>query len=509
MSIVPIIIVVFWIVRAIASSNGGASGGTSSSASGGGTSTRPANATQIPSWVGWFLFKLVLYFVAWALLAERGDVIEDIFLAAGIFLFMPTLATRTIFIPLGMFRTAYWTCRCLRPSGYGKEYRLAGCVAAALALARKRKPGQGCAWLEQQLPLVASPHVGYDMLIGLLAAIRGERDTAHAVFHLVDTTIATRYLRCTARDWLVADAAARGDWQDAVWRGKRGADSFRWSYAVARMAERIGRHADAPADWLLIVLWLRAPRRLRLLPLLRTARALPRGPKPETRLTRPRSWQQAIAPLGAMLCAMEQGATSQQREQFAAAIQGAAANLLVPAMRVRIEERLRSLAPDLSVADGAESVIARMRTQLTQLAHTMIEQAPQLAEDGAERPVIGDAIERMRLRAMQDIETRAQDFARRTGQKQRLGAAQEWAAWGDLRARAERLLRLAPQAEDSLFDSMYVPMCNFAVYQHNEVKHHRLAHDIFCWLHRRAASNPEATELLIRNAQAFSGMRKG
>jgi hypothetical protein len=346
------------------------------------------------------------------------------------------------------------------------------------------------------------------MLIGLLAAIRGERDTAHAVFHLIDTTIATRYLRCTARDWLVAEAAARGDWQDVIWRGKRGADSFRWSYAVARMAERINRHAEAPADWLLIVLWLRAPRRLRLLPLLRTARALPRAPKPGARFTRPRSWQQAIAPLGAMLCEAGQGATTLQREQFAAAIQGAAANLLVPAMRSRIEERLRNLAPNLSGMDGAESVIASARAQLTQLAHTMIEHAPQLAQDGADRPVIGEAIERMRLRAMQDIETRAQDFAQRTSQKKNLGAALEWAAWADLRARAERLLRLAPQTENALFAAMYVPMCNFAVYQHNEVKHLRLAHDMFCWMHRHAASNPEAAELLIKNAQAFNGMRK-
>lgn|GEM_PF-2306438 len=514
MSIFPIILIIVWILRAVTSSSSSGSssfGGGSSNggSSGGGTPARQVNATQIPSWFGWFLFKLLFYAIAWAMLAERGDAIEDLFLLAGIFLFMPTLMARAVFIPLGMFRTAYWTSRWLRPSGYGKEYRLAGCVAAALALTRKRNPEQGCAWLEQQLPMIVSPHVGYDMLLGLLAAIRGERDTAYAVFHLIDTTIATRYLRCTARDWLVADAAARGDWQDAIWRGKRGVDSFRWSYAVARMAERIARHAEAPPDWLLVVLWLRAPRRLRLLPLLRTACALPRAPKPGTRFSRPRSWQQAMAPLGAMLCEKEQGATLLQREQFVAAIHGAAANLVVPAMRTRIEERLHSLAPNLSGAGSAEAVISSMRAQLTQLVHTMIEHAPQLAEDGATRPVIGEAIERMRLRAMQDIETRAQDFAQRTGQKRALGYALEWAAWGDLRARAERLLRLAPQAEDSLFDAMYVPMCNFAVYQHNEVKHHRLAHDIFCWLHRHAASNPEAAELLIKNAQAFSGMRKG
>jgi hypothetical protein len=501
MSIFPIIIVIFWIFRAIASSGAGGYDGNAVQ--------RRGNTTQIPSWFGWFLLKLVLYGIAWAMLAERSAMLDYALLAAGIFIFMPTLMVRSIFIPLGMVRTAYWVFLCLRPSGYGKQYRLGACIAAALALARKRDPEHGCAWLTEQLPQVASSHVGYDMLIGLLAAIRGERDTARAVFHLIDTTLSPRDLRRTARDWLVAEAAAQGAWQEAIWRGKRGSDSFRWSYAVARMIERIDRRAEAPADWLLILLWLRAPRRRRLLPLLRQARAVPRrAPDQAVKVSRPLSWRQAIAPLGAMLCEMERNGTPPQRAQFVSAIHGAAANLVVPSMRARLEERLRNLDPNLSDPKNADAVTATVRAQLTQLAHALIEQAPQLAEGGASRPFIGEAIEGMRRHALQDIETRSQDFARRSRERRALAHMQEWAAWGNLRARAERLLQIAPQAEASLFAAMYEPMCNFAVYQHNELQQHRLAHDIFCWLHRHAACNPGAVELLGKNAQAYSGMKK-
>ncbi|HEX7645641.1 MAG TPA: hypothetical protein VF472_25840 [Burkholderiaceae bacterium] len=498
MNVFPLILVIIWILRAATRSKNGYDGNAS---------PRHSNATQLPSWFGWFLLKLVLYIVAWAMLAESSEAVQIIFLAVGVFALMPTLMIRSIFIPLGMYRTAYWVFRGLWPSGYDKQYRLGACIAAAQALARRQDRERGCAWLTQQLPLVASPHIGYDMLIGLLAAIRGERDTAQAVFHLVDTTLGPRHLRRMARDWLVADAAARGDWQDVIWRGRRGRDSFRWSYAVARMAERIIRSTEAPANWLLVILWLYAPRRRRLLPLLRQARDLPRAPAPAAKFARPLNWQDAIAPLAAMLCEREKGATP-QRAQFVSAIHGAAANLAVPSMRARIEERLRKLDPNPSGPGNVDAVMAALRTQLTQLAHTLIEQAPQLAEGGEERPVVGEAIEGMRRHAMQDIATRAQDFAHRTAQRQVLPRAQEWAAWGNLRARAERLLRLSPQAEDSLFAAMYAPMCNFAVFQHNELQHHRLAHDIFCWLHRHAASNPEAGELLSKNAQAYSGMRK-
>ena len=503
----PVIMLVFWLFRALSSSNSSRSGfGTTTD-----TGAARNNATQIPSWVGWFAVKLILYFFIGAVvMADSGAFARIVLHTVAAFLILPGLFIRFVFIPLGMVRTAYWTFRCLRGSGFGKEYRLGACVMAALALARRRDREPGSAWLAGQLPHIAAIHLGYDMLVGLIAALNGKHDTARTVFHLIDTTKGPDALRRIARDWLVADAAAKGDWQDVIWRGRRGRDSFRWSYAVARMAERIDHRREAPADWLLILLFLRAPRRLRLWPLLDKARSVPRRPKKaEIKAIRPQNWQQAVAELAAMLRKMEQTGKPPTRTRFAAGIQGAAAALVAPALRERLEERLRTLNPNLSdPRAGADAAIAATQGQLVRLARTLIERAPELAEDGAERPLISDAIDDIRRLAFQEIETLSQDFARRTAEDAALPGAEEWAAWAALRARAERLLKLAPQSEDALFAAMYTPMCNFAVHQHNTLQRHRLAHDIFCWLKRHSASNPVAAELLRKNAMAYSGMRK-
>ena len=76
---------------------------------------------------------------------------------------------------------------------------------------------------------------------------------------------------------------------------------------------------------------------------------------------------------------------------------------------------------------------------------------------------------------------------------------------GTLRFTAEKLLTLAPDSEQALFQVMYVPVCNFAVFQHNVCKRTVLAHEIYAWLHRHAGSDAAALKLLAGNMKASQG----
>ena len=137
----------------------------------------------------------------------------------------------------------------------------------------------------------------------------------------------------------------------------------------------------------------------------------------------------------------------------------------------------------------------------------IIEHAPHLVTGEVARPVIADAVERVRQAGLQYIEVRCRDYDSRAKSQSNLERQEEWGAWAALRKRADQLLKMDKGVEDTLFQLMYAPLCNFAVYQHNIVTNHRLGHDMFCWLHEHAKSNRDASDLLARNMMAYPGHR--
>ena len=83
-----------------------------------------------------------------------------------------------------------------------------------------------------------------------------------------------------------------------------------------------------------------------------------------------------------------------------------------------------------------------------------------------------------------------------------LASVAEWEAWAVVRDAANRLLELAPDSEIALFHAMYVPVCNFAVFQHNKCMRRALAHEIYSWLYRHSQNDPSASQLLLGNVRA-------
>jgi hypothetical protein len=108
----------------------------------------------------------------------------------------------------------------------------------------------------------------------------------------------------------------------------------------------------------------------------------------------------------------------------------------------------------------------------------------------------------VRIRLFRDIEAQCKDYNDRLKGESSLTAIAEWAAWAVTRDAANRLLELVPESEIALFHAMYVPVCNFAVFQHNKCMRRTLAHEIYSWLHRHAQSDPSASQLLLGNVRA-------
>ncbi len=489
MNPVFVIVLIIWIIRAL--TGGSNSGGTVSRGS---TNITPAGFALI--------LKLVVFFIAFAVVDSHGGKGMLALQLIALPLFFPALFLQWVIVPLGMHRLAYWTCRCTWPFGFGKETRLGAVFYGMQALARKGGTPEKIEWLLRRLPPQPNSAVAFDLIMAMAHAMSGDRDAAQLMFHSIDTTLAPAKMRRIARDWLMMDAVRSGDWQEALLRGIRTYDTYAWSHAVARLVQRMDRRDGAYPDWRLIWLWLIAPRRLRLLPYLRLALATPRSMKLQVGArAAPGDLPAALADLAAMLIHAQRNDCAPDREEFLSIIRWLGARAESPAVHLQVQERLRSLDP--LQANRADEIIGNLRQQIIDMVVPLIEQTPLLVAGEIERPIIKEAVAKIREAAFQTIETRCRDYVQRTQSQSSLEPRLEWGNWAKLRALADRVVKLDPQAENAMFAMMYGPLCGYAVFLHNTQQRHRLAHDMFRWLRSHAQSNTSALELLAKNMAAY------
>jgi hypothetical protein len=268
---------------------------------------------------------------------------------------------------------------------------------------------------------------------------------------------------------------------------------LRWSFSMARIGERLTRDPQARRNWLLWPCFLWAPRRRATYPLLRRALAVPVR----------RSVQPDAAPsttglpltLGGLARALER-ANAHDGELLARSIE--AVNRDLDSMHELIQPRLGVLGG----RGDAATVVAQFRQRLVDLVTPLIEDDPYLARAAQPGSIMDQAVWQVRRRLLGDIDARCKDYRERTAGENSLDLVAEWEAWARLNSSATRLLELDPAAENMLFQMVYAPVCNFAVYQHNGRKRIALAHDMFVWLLRYAHDTPEARQLLAKNVQA-------
>ncbi|MES2295828.1 MAG: hypothetical protein V4582_02245 [Pseudomonadota bacterium] len=469
-----------------------------------GARAAPKSRDVPPQYTIGFL-KVVASFIVFAIASNFGMAAK---VASAFFivpLCLPTLILRTVILPLGWHRCAYYFVRCTYPLSVCRESAAGGVVYGALALARRGATPAKLAWLAGRLAARPSPRMAGDLALGLLAALNGEQRAARLIFHSIDTRapkFGPRSLRRIARDHLVMDAARQGQWQEVIWRGRRARHSYRWSYAVARMVERLDGRAQACPAWQLRLLWLFAPRRRATLSLLRRALAGPapaRAPAPSAAM--PADLAGALAHFARLLLGAEKEGAAPATEQFLSVVRWVDVRLESPATHVHLHERLARLDP-LSGGD-ADAVTRAFRAQLVTLIIPLIERWPSLVQGETERPVIALAVAALEQGAMQNIEVRCDDYSHRWKTKSALDAHAEWASWAELRHAASQLIALAPDAQAAVFHQMFEPICNFAAHLHNVDGRHGLAHDMFAWLYMHANADPDASALLKKNMKAY------
>src|SRR5262249_29617101 len=188
----------------------------------------------------------------------------------------------------------------------------------------------------------------------------------------------------------------------------------------------------------------------------------------------------------------------------ARAVDDVDAALDLAATRALVQQRLLALAAssDAHAQRDADAVLAGLRQGLSDALVPLLEETPRLAGAAERGELLEHAVDRVRSRLFRDVEAQCKDYGDRLRRERSLVALEEWAAWAVLRDQGDRLLELLPATEHSLFTTMYVPVCNFAVFQHNICRRRYLAHEIYAWLHRHAGSDRAALQLLDGNMKA-------
>ena len=448
----------------------------------------------MPRALGW-IGKAVVLMVWLVSIAPPGSPLVGAELAPlAILLLAPAPILRRGVVPLGLPQLAYWAARIASPIELINDSGLGACYGA-LALRRARSPQRSVAWLAGRIDGARFPRGPGIVAAGLLAAARGDLDTARALLGCADTLdrrLIRPDVRVIARDWLVADAAHHGDWRAAIRVGRRGWRSLRWSYGVARLGERL---IGAPARGHAVVLclcWAVAPRRRTTFPLLRRAlRAsgtkVPDGP--------------AAADLPVALANLAQRLDRRHAED-ASTLVGALSTLEDmldrPSVQQHVDQRLETLhAP----ASGVP-IVSCVRMRLVAGLVCAIEDVPRLGTLASGSRLLDQASDEVRARWFKDIETQCRDYAGRTDRETALATSAEWEAWAILRRRADRLLELAPMEQQSLFQAMYLPVNNFAVFQQNKRKRRALAHDMYAWLGRHSRHDAAASRLVDKNIRS-------
>ena len=442
-------------------------------------------------------FVVTLFVLAMAAVASSSLVFSTA-MAVLVTYCLPTLLAGPLLVWLGMPRLAYWAMRCCMPLHYAGNQHAGAMLYATLSATRMRDSTVACARLDDRFRRKPVNGALGQTILGHLAAAQGDRVTARCLFESLDARPSRprqSIVRVTARDWLVMDAARRGDWFAVVHYAQRRGGT-RWSRAVAGMARTFAGLPPLP-KWQLWLLWLVAPRRRRLRPLLE--RALTAGVRQsESDIAPPPDLPAALALLAGMV-ARQSGAVSSS--EFVAAVRGVTLRLESAEMKARVEQRLAALDPTLS--RSADSVLSDFKSDVVELLLPVVAANPELMADDRDQPIIAEVVRRLQGAAFESIEMRAKDLARRAEKKQALDTLSEWRSWAIVCDEANRLLALQPGAQATLFEMVWRPLVNYAVFQHNNMTRHAFAQDIFRWLCAHAHGDRAAADLLAKNMACY------
>lgn len=424
-------------------------------------------------------------------------------LAAFVLFCLPTLLVSPLLVRLRMPRLAYWTMRCCMPLHYAGNQHAGAMLYASLSATRMRDPSTACTWLDGRFRSKPVKGAIGQAILGHLAGAQGDRVTAKCLFESIDfrpRSSRQSLVRVTARDWLVMDAARRGDWFAVVRYATRGGSTSRWSRAVSGMARIIGGVGAPLPKWQLWLLWLVAPRRHRLRPLLQ--RALTASVQEhESDIAPPPDLPVALTLFAEVLAKTGQRSGEVSGSEFVAAVRWVTIRLESADAKVQVGQRLAAL--DSTLSRSADSVLSAFKSDVVKLILPVVAAEPKLVAGGRDHPIIAEALRRLQEATLESIEMRAKDLARRAEKKHALDILSEWRSWAILCDEANRLLTLQPGAKATMFEVVWSPLLSYAAFQHNDKQHLAFAQDIFRWLRAHAHCNRQAADVLDKNIAVY------
>lgn len=222
------------------------------------------------------LTALAVFILLTLYVLGRGGGLDAIAILAGLvglalMVIHPWIAVRFILIPLGQVRLVH-TISSLGGYPWLRDPTGGAALAATLALMRRSHASESeIEWIERQIQ--GRPLRGAGLAAsGLLAACRGDTETARALLRSVEAFDSERCPLTAWRialEWQMADAASSGDWQAVKRLVQHGPQPSRTAVFLALVARRLT--GEWVTDQKLVRAWIRAPHRLDNLRLLQRA----------------------------------------------------------------------------------------------------------------------------------------------------------------------------------------------------------------------------------------------
>lgn len=453
---------------------------------------------SIPTW--FWVHLLYPFLLAPVLILVRGAVSMALVLAALTVLYFPWSWARLV-ARAGWIRgarlfgwLALFTCR--------KDRKGGPWLAAALALcARRRHDEKAAQRIAEGAARVPAPVRGATLAaLGLVAASRGHREEARDLLRsiaLLDPRITPAAARRVARDWLAADAAARGDWPEVMRLGEAPGPRSRALRFLSLAARRLAGTGKVPSDRWLRMAWILAPRRRATRPLLSLALAAPRQRSDAGSLRAPRE--------GTALC--------RAAALHAAAMAAPPGSLDAPALRavgaawdaaLEDPETARALlARELALgADGKSEALRRLNERVrAEVAWLVGESAVPLRRlRGSE--LLEAAALQVRDALIADLEAESAEMQRRAAEQSLLPLAEEWRALARLRHRyVAASARLDQEGRRMAFEILHPALSAVAVELYNVSKQRSVANAVFGFLaaEAEAVSDAASHELHRKN----------
>jgi hypothetical protein len=433
--------------------------------------------------------------------------------------YVPWLLARHVAAPLGLPRVAYFLTRA-GPLPWSSDLGGGAALAGALAvLHRDTHNPDAASWIEQRLArepkLAAAGVIAY----GLLAASRGDEPRARI---LLDSAFSMEprdtpaLARAIALDWLLADAAAMGEWRALHERATRHAkDLSPGSRLLAGAAARLLAE-PSPHDVQLKLAWCLSPRRALGRTLLARALAEARllsssqRPAPAPSPTPPEP-APAEDPLEHALVhhlhwlvtdPAVLRAHPSRLVDLCAAWDAVFAN---EPLRARVAERAAALA---AKGDPA-SHVARFRQIIHKDLALVAERAmvPLSALSRVEDPasVSREVAAELRRRLLEHVERLSSELGQRVDDSRTRAAIDEWSAWTELRrACAHAAVIGGIELRRLMFPQVHRDACAHAVWLWNKRDECAISMPMFHWLLAEAevVEDEAAIELQRKNTNA-------